>query len=377
MPKLMTGKPRLNREVNRRLILERIRRNGVTSRAELAKITAIRPPTVSAVIRELIDEGLVEETGNGTPNGGRAPRMVALRRDKPQALGFEVTDKAIRAGLCDLNGAIYSEASVDFAPTTPDATVARLHEVGKELVASAGMTWKGLQGIGVAVPGHLRAKAGIVRWSQPFAWRDVPLRDICQKRWGTHTDVINDSIAGGMAAHFLGSGVGCRNLVYLHLRFLDEVHGVVGIGTGIILNGEAFHGEFGAAGEITTPVTHPLIHARDRKGKPFADVRSLIAAIRVGDTAACAAIARVTDELSPLVLHIVNLLEPGKLVIGSDVEALREEMVARLRDVVQKHRLSYEAGETQILASSLGDFGVVRGAVVPTLQRMFRMPQWT
>ena len=58
MPRPITGKPQLNRVVNRTLILDRIRRDGHLSRAELAKITAIRPPTVSAVIRELIEEGL-------------------------------------------------------------------------------------------------------------------------------------------------------------------------------------------------------------------------------------------------------------------------------------------------------------------------------
>ena len=80
----LPGTPPLIRAVNRLRILDHVRRLGEVSRAELAKVTAIRPPTVSAVIRQLIDEGLVEETGNGEPYAGtgRPPRMVALRRRK-------------------------------------------------------------------------------------------------------------------------------------------------------------------------------------------------------------------------------------------------------------------------------------------------------
>jgi N-acetylglucosamine repressor len=377
MLKSLTGKPQLNREVNRRLILERIRRNGETSRAELAKLTAIRPPTVSAVVRELIDEGLVEETGNGTPNGGRAPRMVTLRRDRPQALGFEVSDRVIRAALCDLHGELYSRSEETFAPTTPIATVERMHQIGLDLVEEASITWEDLYGVGVALPGHLRLQSGVVRWSQPFGWRDVALRQICESAWQTRTEVINDSMAGGLAAHYLGSGRRCRNLVYLYLRFLDLVHGVVGIGTGIILNGEVFHGEFGAAGEITTPVTHPLHYSADAGGRPFTNVDAFVQALAVNDAGAEAGLQRLVADIAPLVLHIVNLLEPGMLIVGSDVAGLRKTVVTRLESVVREHRLSYEAGETQILASTLGDFGVVRGAVVPVLQRLFRMPQWT
>src|SRR3990172_2451549 len=104
MSTILTGKPQLNRFVNRRLILDQIRRNGTTSRADLAKQTAIRPPTVSAVVKELIDEGLIEERGIGQTSGGRAPRVIVLRRNKPCTLGFEISETLILAGLCDLAG---------------------------------------------------------------------------------------------------------------------------------------------------------------------------------------------------------------------------------------------------------------------------------
>lgn len=373
----VTGKPQLNRVVNRTLILDRIRREGEISRADLAKTTAIRPPTVSSVIRDLIAEGLVEERGNGESKGGRAPRMVALVRKQPRAIGFEVTETTIRAGVCDLQGELVARTRCAFAPASPEETLERLFAVGEGLLGAAGLTWAKLYGVGVGVQGHMDMGNGVVRWSHPFGWRDVPFRRMCESRWGTCTDVMNDCAAGSMAAHFIEVGREVRNLVYLCVRFADASHGVVGLGSGIIVNGEPYHGEFGAAGEITSPVAHPLTYAVDEAGRPYADPIALAEAVGAGVPSALRAMDRLGEEMASLVIHAVNLLEPGILVIGADIAELEFAMLSRVKAVLRDHSLRYEAGQTRVIASPLGEFGIVRGAVVPTLQRIFSLPRWT
>jgi predicted NBD/HSP70 family sugar kinase len=377
MSNSLTGKPQLNRFVNRRLILDRIRRDGEISRAELAKQTAIRPPTVSAVVKELITEGLVEEVGAGETSGGRAPRMIALSRNEPKALGFEMSETAILAGLCDLGGSLCSHHRVPYSPQSPDQALDHLHEIGSELLHDAGVDWQKLQGVGVAVPGHLKTDEGLIRWSSPLNWRDVPFKELCEQRWGLTTDVVNDSLAGGMAAHLFDTPQSIENLVFLYIKFHDTSLNEIGLGTGIIINGEPFHGEFGAAGEITTEVTHPLVHAEKLGGQRFDSVIEFANALQQGNTAAVQAMVRVGEESAILVQHIVNLLEPGVLMVGSDSELLRDTLLDQWQGVLEERSLAYEAGKTQLMASTLGEFGVVRGAIVPTLQRVFRIPQWS
>jgi predicted NBD/HSP70 family sugar kinase len=384
MKEMLTGKPQLNRVVNRRLILDRIRRAGQVSRAELAELTAIRPPTVSAVIKELIVEGLVEEVGNGQSRGGRAPRMVSLAGKRARAIGFEVSETAIRAGVCDLTGELTAKKTVDFRPTAPERAIDRLHALGSELLAGFELNWDDIHGVGVALPGHLDTLRGVVRWSKPLEWKDVPFRQLCQARWGVDTDLINDSMAGGLATHSSEVASGVKNLIYLYLRFhvveaqsADQVHGVLGIGSGIIVNGEPFHGEFGAAGEITTLVAHPMVDARDARGAPFETVDDLCAALADGQASVVRAMDRVAADMSHLVVHAVNFLEPGLMILGSDNSMLRDELLQRLQRILDRHRLLHEAGKTRLIASELGEYGAVRGAVVPVLQRMFRMPRWT
>jgi predicted NBD/HSP70 family sugar kinase len=377
MANRLTGKPQLNRFVNRRLILDKIRRVGEISRAELAKQTAIRPPTVSVVVKELIDEGLVEEVGAGETSGGRAPRMLALSRRRLRALGFEMSESAILAGLCDLNGDLCAERDVPFRPIKPADAVEALQRIGAELLAENGIDWSQLEGVGVALPGHLNAETGHVRWSTAFNWHDVPLKQLCQERWSVATDVVNDSLAGGLASHLLDAAAGVDNLVFLYLRFQDVTPGVVGVGTGIIIHGAAYHGQFGAAGEITTPIKHPLAYVSKRGADAPPTLAAFIEMLAEAHPAAESAMERVASELSTLVMHILNLLEPGLLVIGTDAPPLRDWLLERLRAFVQEHGLPHQAGSTQLVASSLGKFGVARGAIVPTLQRVFRIPQWS
>jgi predicted NBD/HSP70 family sugar kinase len=86
---------------------------------------------------------------------------------------------------------------------------------------------------------------------------------------------------------------------------------------------------------------------------------------------------RVARDIAVLVEHAMNFLEPGMLVIGTDIAALQDELLVRVRRIVDAHQLAHEAGKTSIVGSMLGEYGVVRGAIVPTLQRVFCMPRWT
>lgn len=374
---MLTGKPQLSRVVNRQLVLERIRKNGAVSRAELAELTRIRPPTVGAVVNQLLDEGLVEEIGAGKTRGGRAPRMVALRRGVAQALGFEITETAILAGVCDLSGSLLAQIREPFSPAMPERTLDRVDDIRKQILTQMGIEQSEMLGVGVALPGDVHGAEGIVRWSKPFDWHDVHFREMCEARWQTTTDVVNDSLAGGMAASFLGGARGIKSLVFLNLRFMDASHGVVGIGAGIIVNGEPYHGEFGAAGEITVPIVHPAVRAQGSGPEGGLDVAGFIGDVESQDPKAVAALNRTISDLSTLVVHTINLLEPGLLVIGSDVAAFQAMIMERLGKILEQHKLSCSPGTTRLVPSTLGEYGIVCGAVVPTLQRVFRLPRWS
>ncbi len=378
----VTGTPPMVRLFNRRLILERIRREGEVSRADLAKLTDIRPPTVSAVIKQMIDEDLVEEVGDGkTLTGtGRKPRMVALSRKRPRALGFEVNAASIRAGLCHLDGTVSLWAKSNHSPKDPESTVQSLFEIGDRLLGEAKLAWSDLEGVGVALPGLVDSRQGIVRWSRPFDWHMVNLRDICQKRWKTSTDVANNAVSGSMAEHTFGVGREMRSLVYVYLRFdvfergEEQSEGVVRLGSGIIINSKPYHGEFGAAGEITSLVQHPRMLALNDQGMPYADTASFEEAVVVKEPNAVAAMERVGWDIASRLMDAVNFLDPAMVVIDSDHAVLGSVVLSKLQEMVETDGLRRVVGTTKVVGSRLGEMGMVVGAVTPTLDRLFGTP---
>ncbi|HRX84725.1 MAG TPA: ROK family transcriptional regulator [Phycisphaerae bacterium] len=379
----LTGTPPLVRAVNRHLILERVRRFGCISRAELAKITAIRPPTVSAIVRQLIDEGLIEEVGDGPSRTGtgRPPRMVMLSRRQPRVLGFEVNARTIRAVLSHLDGSVAHAAQQPSEPAPAPQVVERLAGLGGALLAEAGMNWSDLAGVGVALQGLVDPECGVVRWSRPFDWHMVDFQALCTARWDRPTDVLNNAVAGSLAEHTLGAGRDVASLIYIFVRFdvIEQPGSTLGmsvrLASGIIIHGEPYHGAFGAAGEITSLVNHPLLLARGAGPRTAEDTAVFEAALSAGEPEAVAAMDRVGRDIGAHVMTAINFLDPAMVIVDSDHDALGAAVLQRLGLMVAGDALRQVVGPTQLAAATLGEFGIAQGAAVPALARMFRLPR--
>ena len=75
---MVRGTFQLMKSVNKSTVLNKIRQSGPISRAEIAKVTGITPPTVSSIVKELMDEKLVVESILGESQGGRKPTMLRI-----------------------------------------------------------------------------------------------------------------------------------------------------------------------------------------------------------------------------------------------------------------------------------------------------------
>ena len=77
------------RDINRQIVLNFIRVHSPISRAEIARETSLQRSTISAIVEDLTQEGLVEEIGTGTSTGGRKPTLLRLKTGTPVALGVD------------------------------------------------------------------------------------------------------------------------------------------------------------------------------------------------------------------------------------------------------------------------------------------------
>ncbi len=234
------------RRVNRSLLLGVLHRHGARSRADLAKHTGLTRATVSAVVRDLLDDGLVQELGLG-PAGrvGKPATLVDIDPDGRRIVCLDLSEPAQFVGaLVDLEGKVIVRRVYDRRSRTGRAAMSLVERICRELVVDAD---RPLLGIGIASPGIVDA-AGVVVTAAHLNWTALPLGAALGAAFGLPVAVVNDANAAALAELTFGEG-GARNLICVRV---DE-----GVGAGLVLDGRLYAGSSYAAGEIGHVVVNP------------------------------------------------------------------------------------------------------------------------
>ena len=314
-------------------------------------------------------------------------------------VGIDLGGTKIGTGVVGPDGAVLSS---DYRPTAagegPDAVIARMVSgVGRALEA-AGMTAHDVAGIGIGAPGPLDIPRGLLTEPPNLpGWHDVPLRQIIAERTGLATYLENDANAAAIGEYLYGGGRGTRNMVYVTVS--------TGIGGGLILDGQIYHGTSGGAGEIG----HMTILARGphcgcgnrgclealasgtalaREGQERVDrgvptriaelaqgavsARHVVQAMREGDPYAADIVREAMGYLGIGMANVVNLFNPERIVIGGGLTALGQDLLAPVRRAIPLHAFSSAAAQVTVCLAALGaSVGIVGagGAAVMAARR--------
>lgn len=240
----MMPRPTVRTDVNRSAILAHLGSQGPASRADLARALSVSPALMTALTKDLIAEGLVQELEVAPSQGGRPARMLGLAASAGSAIGMKVVSDHVTLVEVGIDGRVLRSASEPF-----DASAATLLADLAALLTAfiVGAATRRVLGIGVGVPGSVdRQGIGTVDSSQ-LDWHQVPLGESLRRALELPVIVENNVNALAMAERL--HGVGRR-----HNNFLVVTIGT-GVGAGIVIDGVALRGSGGGAGEIGhTPV---------------------------------------------------------------------------------------------------------------------------
>ncbi|HYY92930.1 MAG TPA: ROK family protein [Pyrinomonadaceae bacterium] len=229
------------RDINRQFVLNYIRDREPVSRADIARGTELQRSTVSTIVEELKDEGLIEEIGAGASTGGRRPTLIRLRAAGAMAVGVAITPTVTMVVTSDLAGRVIAREEVENSPR-PDEMAARV--VARVRQVAAGDQLGALAGVGVSLPGLVDTATGRAVYIPFFRWRDWPIAGQIERATGLKTSADNDANAAALAELWFGRPEvsGSRDFVVVLVA--------EGIGTGIVFDRQIYRGERGAAGEF-------------------------------------------------------------------------------------------------------------------------------
>ena len=236
------------REGNRKRVIDALRERGLASRAELARITGLSRSTISTIVGDLVDAGLVGERdgqpADGETHAGRPPVMVALNSSAGLALGIDFGHRHLRVAVSDLSHTVLAEAwremDVDHSASHGlDAAADFVDQVLDE----AGAERSRVIGVGMGLPAPIDRASGTVQDSSILpGWVGVDAAADASKRLGMPVEVENDANLGALAELVWGAAAGRSEVVYIKVSS--------GIGAGLISGGRLQHGIGGTAGEI-------------------------------------------------------------------------------------------------------------------------------
>ena len=226
------------RDINRRIVLNLIRKRQPISRADLARVSGMQRSTISLIVDQLIQENWVLTGPTGRLPRGRRPTYLRLN-DERVMIGVDVRPSQITVAVADANGRFISQEAIVTTPD-PEFTIDRLIEVIRRIVVSC--QGRKIEGIGVSVPGRYIPGSNRLVFAPNLGWRDVDLRTPLMKATGLSVEIENAATACALAAVWFDHMEQVRNLVVVTVS--------EGVGTGILLNGQIVRGLNGMAGEF-------------------------------------------------------------------------------------------------------------------------------
>lgn len=388
MNPITRGNRDLIRSINRSILLNVIKTEGVISRVALAHRTGLSAATVTTITGQLIREGLVYEKTTGDSTGGRPPIMLALNPRGGFVVGVKLMEGKAVGALTDLNATILAKDAVALADTQVNTSVDALVELVNRLVSVAGIKKKQLMGVGVGLAGVVDSAEGIVRQNLFLGWKDVFLRDLLESRLRIPVYIDNDVNTLTLSEKWLEPGKPEDNFFVITLGR--------GIGMGIVINGQIYRGKGGGAGEFghimvqqngrkcdcgrygcleTLLNERALVEEGRRKVSPdLQDLDDLIARMNSGDKNAALVLTNAGKLLGDQIANLVNLFDPQLIIISGEGIRMGDVFFSAVRSSFAVGVMPGLAQDTEIRVNSWGDDIWALGAASLVIAEIFISP---
>ncbi|RBY76293.1 ROK family transcriptional regulator [Blastococcus sp. TF02-09] len=379
-------------------VLRLLRDEGPRSRARIAEETGLNKATVSSLVAELAERGLV--TDGDVDRGGSVGRpglLVQLDGRAVCAIGVELNVDFVAILVLDLRGDVLLQhrMALDVPALGAEGTldeVARLVQQARAATAHAVPV-----GLTVAVPGLVRSVDGVVTFAPNLGWRDVPvLAGLTARLAPDHpVRVENDANLSAIAEWASGPEARTPNLVYLT--------GEVGVGGGVIVDGRLLRGTAGFAGEVGhNPLGDPsvvcgcgrrgcwetavglgaLLRAAADPGDPVRDssrdletrLAEIAARADAGDRRTLDALAEVGAALGTGAAVLINVVDPEVVLLGGYFAVLGRFLVEPMTEALRRRVFAADRAGARVVLSTLGFTAAVRGGAHVALESVFDDP---
>jgi predicted NBD/HSP70 family sugar kinase len=375
---------------NRARALGVLQRRGAASQADIVRETGLSRTTVSSLVAELLDAGIVVERADSerpapSPSGGRPATLLSLEPSSGGFVGIDFGREIVRVAVANRAGELLIDARSDRLEVA--------HQAGEALALAERMLWEALGeadlqsdrvlSAGVAVSAPVRSDSPGFASGVIFpSWAEINVAELLGERLGVPVHVGNDANLGALAEATFGAGRGTRNLFYV---MLSE-----GIGGGVIVDGRIYLGRAGAAGELGHIVVDPdghvcrcgsrgclatvaggaaLTAALRQIHGPHMTVDELIGLSHDGDPGAARLISDAGQAVGRVLAGICGVLDPELVIIGGELAPAGQPLLGSIQTSLERW-ISPASGHYPVALGELGAKAEVLGAIALAMSRV-------
>lgn len=372
--------PALLRALNERTVLDMVRGSGPISRAEVARRTGISRPTVSLVLRSLVEDGLVRETEHETDGPHYGAVYYEAHPEAAAVLAVDFGAGAVRTALADLSGEVRAREEIRSRGSV-DERIDALAGTVRSLLRRSKLPADLLENAVVALPAVVSPSDGKVSSADLPGLGPGDLRERLEHALRMPVTLENDVNLAAVAEQRHGVAAGVPDFAFLLVG--------AGLGAAVVVDWKLHRGHNGAAGELDAvrngwaddvdPCAAAISRfaagaARGRKTileAPY-EIRDVFAAGRIGDEAAEAVVDETARRIALHVLPLVATLDLPLVVLGGSVGANAE-----LLEPVRGHLEAWlPTPAPRLEVSALGEAAVIEGALAAgvdsALERVFQ-----
>jgi glucokinase-like ROK family protein len=385
------------------IILNCLRETSPLSRAQLAEITGLNKTTVSSLVRELIARQFVREIGFDSSGSGRPAVLLELNPDAGCIIGMEIGVDFILVILTDFKAQVLWRHREDTDQATgQEAILAKAFDIVRQALGVGESTHSPVLGIGVGIPGLVDVSSGTLLFAPNLKWRDVPLHEIFSQEFDVPVFVDNDANVAALGERYFGAAQGSKDFVYLSAG--------VGMGGGIVLNGQLYRGIGGYAGEIghmtimsdgercncgnqgcwETLVSQTAVVNRVRKAMETGNasrisqlvkgqlkrisIPIIVKAAEEGDEIAQQALEDTGFYLGIGIANLINAFNPDLIIFGGVMSLASDYLLPAVEKTIEQRSLAWPRKMVRVMASSHGPDACVMGGVALVLHDILSRP---
>lgn len=366
---------------------------------ELAKELNLSIPTVTKLVNEMVDEGVLNDYGKSESKAGRKPSTYGLNPQSGYLLGVDLKRNYVNLGLCNFNGEIVcQDFEIPFDDkSSPMDLLDELCNIINEFIKSSGIEKSKILNVCLNIGGRVNPVTGYSYSILNFS--ETPLSDILSEKCGMPVCIENDTRSMTYGECLRGSIVnGEKNILYVNLGW--------GLGLGIVIDGKLYGGKSGFAGEfghirafdneilchcgkkgcLETEVSGLALHREIMEGIKAGKVsvlsqktennepvslHDILDAIENEDFLCIDLLEKIGAKLGKQLANLINIFNPELVVIGGTLSAAGDYLITPIRQAVKKYSLRLVHSDSKIVCSKLQERAGIIGACMTARRQMF------